>query len=95
MRKWLTYFLLSLALLTGPAVIAQVPPPPQLVTSDDVVAYARTFLGTPYKLGAVGPKQFDCSSYTRYVYKHFGYDLTAYSAVQLREGRPVNSYRDL
>jgi hypothetical protein len=48
MRKWLTYFLLSLALLTGPAVIAQVPPPPQLVTSDDVVAYARTYFMMRY-----------------------------------------------
>ena len=70
-------------------------PSVQVVTGDDVVAYARTFKGTPYKLGAVGPKAFDCSSYTRYVYKHFGYDITAYSQIQFREGRPVESYSDL
>ena len=63
--------------------------------ADQIIAYARTFTGTPYKLGASGPKQFDCSSFTRYVYKHFGYELTAYSAVQFREGRPVDSYFQL
>ena len=67
----------------------------QVVTGDDVVEYARTFKGVPYKLGASGPKAFDCSSFTRYVYKHFGYDITAYSQVQFREGRPVESYSDL
>ena len=66
-----------------------------LALSDQVIAYARTFLGTPYKLGASGPSRFDCSSYTRYVFKHFGFDITAYSAVQFREGREVPSYRDL
>ena len=69
MRKIRTYVLLVTALLLfcGKAGAQEVMAP-----ADSVVAYARTFLGTPYKLGAVGPKQFDCSSYTRYVYKHFG-----------------------
>ena len=66
-----------------------------LALSDQVIAYARTFLGTPYKLGAAGPSRFDCSSYTSYVFKHFGYDITAYSAIQFREGREVPSYRNL
>ncbi len=66
-----------------------------LALSDQVIAYARSFLGTPYKLGAAGPSRFDCSSYTSYVFRHFGYDITAYSAVQFREGRAVESYRDL
>lgn len=66
-----------------------------LALSDQVIAYARSFLGTPYKLGASGPFRFDCSSYTRYVFKHFGYDITAYSAIQFKEGREVPSYRDL
>ena len=92
MRKRLTYLLLALAILAGGVASAQKKPE---ATPDSVVAYARSFLGTPYKLGAIGPKAFDCSSYTSYVYKHFGYDLTAYSAVQLRQGRAVESYRDL
>lgn len=95
MRKFLHRIALAcMAVLLSGVAMAQteqsLPP-----TGDEVVAYARTFLGTPYKLGASGPRQFDCSSYTRYVYKHFGYELTAYSAVQIREGRPVENYSDL
>jgi len=63
--------------------------------SDQVVAYARTFTGVPYKLGATGPKSFDCSGFTSYVYKHFGYKITAYSGAQFNEGREVKSYADL
>ena len=93
MTKYLPHMLvICLAVLLSGTARAQPSNPP---TGDQVVAYARTFLGTPYKLGSLGPKSFDCSSFTRYVYKHFGYELTAYSAVQLREGRPVDSYADL
>ena len=63
--------------------------------SDQVIAYARTFTGVPYKLGASGPKQFDCSGFTRYVFKHFGYELTQYSGAQFTQGREVPSYADL
>ena len=70
-------------------------PEPPLPLSDQVIAYARTFLGVPYKLGATGPRQFDCSSFTSYVFRHFGYPITAYSQAQFREGREVASYADL
>lgn len=63
--------------------------------SDQVIAYARTFLGTPYKLGASGPKLFDCSGFTRYVFRHFGYNLTQYTGAQFNEGREVAGYSDL
>lgn len=62
---------------------------------EQVVAYARTFLGVPYKLGASGPSRFDCSGYTTYVFKHFGYKITPFTGAQFREGRPVHSYSDL
>ena len=98
MRRFRTYFLAAFLLLVPPLCAAaqeDVVPTVQAVTGDDVVAYARTFTGTPYKLGAMGPKAFDCSSFTRYVYKHFGYDITAYSQVQFHEGREVESYAEL
>ena len=91
MRKLLSSLLLVAAVLLGGTAHAQA----VTATGDAVVAYARSFLGTPYKLGASGPSRFDCSSFTRYVYKHFGYELTQYSAVQFREGRPVDSYSRL
>ena len=92
MRKLLAYLLVLSAVLFCGAANAQsleegMTPP----TGDQIVEYARSFLGTPYKLGAVGPKRFDCSSYTRYVYKHFGYDnLSRSSKDQARDGREVD-----
>lgn len=62
---------------------------------DQVIAYARSFTGTPYRLGATGPKAFDCSSFTSYVFRHFGYSITPFSQAQFREGRPVERYADL
>lgn len=63
--------------------------------SDQVIAYAREFLGVPYKLGAAGPRQFDCSHFTTYVFGHFGYKLTPYTVTQITEGREVESFSDL
>ena len=63
--------------------------------SQQVIDYARTYTGVPYKLGAAGPKQFDCSHFTTHVFKHFGYTLTPYTVTQFTEGRPVESYGDL
>lgn len=44
----------------------------------ELVAYAKKFLGVPYDFGA-GPyeetKKFDCSSFTRHVFKKFGVNL--------------------
>ena len=40
-----------------------------------IVDYAAQFLGTPYVYGGNGPNSFDCSGFTSYVYRHFGYTL--------------------
>ena len=70
-------------------------PESQLSLAQQIIEYARTFTGTPYKLGAAGPKQFDCSHFTTYVFKHFGYTITPFSQAQFTEGREVASYSDL
>ena len=62
---------------------------------DQVVEYAKTFIGTPYKLGTKGPDTFDCSSFTSYVFRHFGYDIPAYSKSQFKNYRVVERYADL
>lgn len=41
-------------------------------TGDDVVAYARLYLGYPYVSGAKGPSSFDCSGFVYYIFSHFG-----------------------
>lgn len=41
--------------------------PPQLI------AFARSLTGTPYKYGSTDPKEgFDCSGFITYVFNHFG-----------------------
>ena len=59
--------------------------------ADRLVEYAATFLGTPYRYGANGPKRFDCTGYTRYVFKKFGYtNLDRSARDQAHNGREVD-----
>ena len=58
--------------------------------ADQIVAYAKEFLGVPYVYGASGPNSFDCSGYTKYVYAKFGYSLTRSAASQLSDGVAVS-----
>ena len=58
--------------------------------SNDVVAYAYKFLGKPYVWGASGPKAFDCSGFTSYVYKAFGVSLPHQSGDQYGYGKAVS-----
>ena len=67
----------------------------QLPLAQQIINYARTFTGTPYRLGAGGPDHFDCSHFTSHVFKKFGYTLTPFSQAQFTEGREVVSYSDL
>lgn len=55
-----------------------------------VVAYAEQFLGRPYVYGSAGPNSFDCSGFTSYVYKHFGYSLNRSAAGQYSNGTPID-----
>ncbi|OGO76707.1 MAG: hypothetical protein A2Y23_10880 [Clostridiales bacterium GWB2_37_7] len=40
-----------------------------------IAAYAKKFLGVPYKWGSSSGKSFDCSGYVMYVFKNFGISL--------------------
>lgn len=56
---------------------------------EKVVTYARTFLGSKYVLGGVGPNSFDCSGFTAYVYKKFGISLAHSASAQANVGIKV------
>lgn len=58
----------------------------EFVTPEDVVNFAYLFKGTPYVWGAKGPKAFDCSGFTSYVYRYFGFPITSASRWQVNEG---------
>ena len=55
-----------------------------------IVDYAKQYLGTPYVYGGNGPNSFDCSGYTSYVYRHFGYTLNRTATGQLSNGVSVS-----
>lgn len=55
-----------------------------------MIDYAARFLGTRYVLGASGPKAFDCSGFTSYVYKNFGITLNRTSRQQYLQGEKVS-----
>ena len=62
---------------------------------DELLDYAKTFIGVPYLLGASGPERFDCSGFTSYVFREFGYYLPHNSVMQQKDSRPVESFSDL
>ncbi|MCL6477549.1 MAG: C40 family peptidase [Peptococcaceae bacterium] len=51
---------------------------------------AISLLGSSYRYGAEGPKRFDCSGFTRYVFGSAGIDLPHSAAGQLACGSPVD-----
>ena len=59
-----------------------------------VVSLAQNYLGYAYVYGSSGPYSFDCSGFTSYIYKQFGYTLNRSAADQLSNGVSV-SYSDL
>lgn len=60
------------------------------VTGEDIVAYAKKYLGYKYVYGGTSPSTgFDCSGFTYYVYKHFGYTLSRSSVSQATNGTKV------
>ena len=55
----------------------------------DLLDEARTHCGKKYRYGAKGPNNFDCSGFTGYVYRQFGYNLNASSRGQYYDGETV------
>jgi cell wall-associated NlpC family hydrolase len=55
----------------------------------DLISYAHDFIGKPYVWGAEGPKSFDCSGFTKYVYSAFGVDLPHYTGSQIGKGSSI------
>ena len=59
-------------------------------TGASVIAYSKNFLGRPYVWGGSGPRVFDCSGFTAYVYAKFGVSLPHYTGSQYSMGKSVS-----
>lgn len=56
---------------------------------DDLLKEAQKHIGKRYVHGAKGPNAFDCSGFSSYVYKQFGYKISPASRMQYTEGVAV------
>lgn len=60
---------------------------------DRVAVEAKSLVGSPYRYGGRGPKVFDCSGLTSYVYARHGYKLPRRAKDQMTSGRWVPKRR--
>ena len=61
----------------------------------DIIKYGEKYLHKPYRYAGKGPSSFDCSGFTSFVFKEFGYNLNSSSAGQSQQGTPVTRTEEL
>ncbi len=57
---------------------------------EEIVDYAKGFMGTPYLWGGTTPNGFDCSGFVQYVYNNFGISLPRTTTQQVKAGIEVS-----
>ncbi|MBR1712492.1 MAG: C40 family peptidase [Alloprevotella sp.] len=64
-------------------------------TSDRIIDNALRYLGTRYRRGTAGPKTFDCSGFTSFLFKKENISLSRCSRDQYRQGEAVRGISNL
>lgn len=62
---------------------------------DDIIQYGRQHLGKPYRYASKGPNSFDCSGYTSFVFRKFGYKLGSSSSGQDKQTPTISRREEL
>jgi cell wall-associated NlpC family hydrolase len=96
--KWLRFwYILLLVLVSCSKPHKRATPTPVThistgsVTPGQVIAYAQSLKGVPYKYGSTDPaKGFDCSGFITYVFKHFGIAVPRQSVDFTAIGRGID-----
>lgn len=65
------------------------------IEQEDIINYGKKYLHKPYRYAAKGPGSFDCSGFTSFVFKEFGYNLNTSSAGQSLQGKAINQKKEL
>ena len=60
-------------------------------SGQEIVDYAKQFLGIKYVYGGTSPSGFDCSGLVYYCYRHFGYSVNRTATAQSYNGVTVSS----
>ena len=63
--------------------------PPVSGNVKEILTYANTFTGVPYKFGGTTPAGFDCSGYIRHVFQKVGVQLPRQADEQYTVGKKV------
>jgi cell wall-associated NlpC family hydrolase len=58
--------------------------------AQDIIDFSEQFLGKPYRRGGKGPNIFDCSGFTSFIFKNFGYRLSAGCVNQVKQGTKID-----
>lgn len=62
------------------------------ILANDLLTEARRHIGKRYRSGAKGPSAFDCSGFSSYVFRQFGYTLGASSRDQYNQGEAIDRH---
>jgi cell wall-associated NlpC family hydrolase len=85
LRRSLAHFLVLLvAVVASSAALAPSSDAMSRHTRHHLMKVAASKKGAPYRYGATGPHAFDCSGYTRWVFRHVGRHLPRTSRAQAR-----------
>ena len=58
---------------------------------EEIVAFAKKFMGVPYVFGGTTPKGFDCSGFLQYVFKQHGINIPRLADEQYLLGKAVKT----
>ena len=64
-------------------------------TQNDIIGYGKKYIGKPYRYAGRGPQSFDCSGFTSFVFREFGYKLSPSSAGQDKQFPSVTRKENL
>lgn len=75
MRKRILLILAALLSVVAPALAQSVATVNTGELADMIIREGEKYAGVPYRMGANGPKAFDCSGFVRFIFAKYGYEL--------------------